>query len=65
LLNGESLPGPPLYWRWMENFVINMKVLFGEQITSFELLIFCLIISVIAIFVLFDGYGFIWNKIKS
>lgn len=65
LLNGESLPGPPLYWHWMENFVINMKVLFGEQITSFELLIFCLIISVIAIFVLFDGYGFIWNKIKS
>jgi hypothetical protein len=65
LLNGQPLPGPPYHWEWMENFVINMKVLFGQLITSWELLIFCLIVSAIAIFILFDGHGYIWKKIKK
>ncbi|MFX0003029.1 MAG: hypothetical protein ACFE9C_03000 [Candidatus Hodarchaeota archaeon] len=62
LLNGQSLPG---IWPWMSNFVINLEVLFGHVPTDLDLLIFCLIISVIALFVLFDGHGFIWNKIKK
>ncbi|MFX1364448.1 MAG: hypothetical protein ACFFCE_04840 [Promethearchaeota archaeon] len=63
--NGEPLPGPPNHWYWMENFVINLKALFGHNPTSFDLLIFCLIISSIAIFILFDVHGYIWKKIKS
>ncbi|MHA1914354.1 MAG: hypothetical protein ACW986_08650 [Promethearchaeota archaeon] len=62
LLNGQPLPSD---WHWMENFVINMKVLFGSPITSLDLLVFCLIISLIAIVILFDGHGYIWNKIKN
>ncbi|MFW9946877.1 MAG: hypothetical protein ACFFDX_08630 [Candidatus Odinarchaeota archaeon] len=61
-LNGEPLPSD---WYWMENFVINMKTLFGSPITSCDLLIFCIIISTIALFILFDVHGYIWKKIKS
>jgi len=61
-LNGQSLPGT---WPWMSNFVINLEALFGHIPTDFDLLIFCLIISSIAIFILFDGHGYIWNKLKS
>ncbi|MFX1503300.1 MAG: hypothetical protein ACFFDH_20225 [Promethearchaeota archaeon] len=64
-INGEPLPGPPNHWYWMENFVINLKALFGHNPTSFDLLIFCVIISSIAIFILFDIHGYIWKKIKS
>jgi len=63
-LNGEPLPGPPNHWYWMENFVINLKALFGHNPTSLDLLVFCLIISAIALFILFDGHGYIWKKIK-
>jgi len=62
LLNGQSLPGT---WSWMSSFVINLEALFGRIPTDFDLLIFCLIISVIALFILFDIHGYIWNKIKS
>ncbi|MFX1449088.1 MAG: hypothetical protein ACFFCG_13325 [Promethearchaeota archaeon] len=62
LLNGQSLPGT---WPWMSNFVINLEALFGRIPTDSDLLLFCLVISAIAIFILFDGYGYIWNKIKS
>lgn len=62
LLNGQSLPG---IWPWMSNFVINLEALFGHIPTDLDLLIFCLILSAIAIFVLFDGHGFIWKKIKK
>lgn len=62
LLNGQPLPGT---WPWMSNFVINLEALFGRIPTDFDLLVFCLIISTIAIFILFDGHGYIWNKIKS
>ena len=61
-LNGEPLPAD---WYWMENFVINLKTLFGSPITSCDLLIFCIIISAIALFILFDGHGYIWKKIRS
>lgn len=64
-LNREPLPGPPNHWYWMENFVINLKDLFGHNPTSLDLLVFCLIISSIAIFILFDGHGYIWKKFKS
>ena len=61
-LNGESLPG---VWPWMSNFVIDLQALFGHVPTDVDLLIFCIIISAIALFILFDGYGYIWKKIKS
>ena len=62
LLNGQSLPG---IWPWMNNFVINLEVLFGHIPTDLDLLVFCLITSAIAIFILFDGHGYIWSKIKK
>ncbi|MFX0042378.1 MAG: hypothetical protein ACFE8L_05665 [Candidatus Hodarchaeota archaeon] len=62
LLNGQSLPGT---WDWMSNFVIDLKTLFGHVPTDLELLIFCLIISSIALFILFDGHGYIWAKIRK
>ena len=62
LLNGQPLPGT---WPWMSNFVINLEALFGRIPTDLDLLIFCLVISAIAIFILFDGHGYIWKKIKS
>jgi len=62
LLNGQPLPGT---WPWLSNFVINLEWLFGHVPTDLDLLIFCSIISAIAIFILFDGHGYIWNKIKN
>ncbi len=62
LLNGQPLPGT---WPWMSNFVINLTALFGHVPTDLDLLVFCLIVSIIAIFILFDGHGFIWTKIKK
>ncbi|MFX0104610.1 MAG: hypothetical protein ACFE75_03855 [Candidatus Hodarchaeota archaeon] len=61
-LNGQPLPGT---WPWMRNFVINLEALFGHVPTDLDLLIFCIIVSTIAIFILFDGYGYIWTKIKE
>ena len=61
-LNGQPLPG---HWPWMSNFVINLEALFGRVPTDFDLLIFCLIISTIAILILFDVHGLVWKKIKS
>ncbi|MHA2429578.1 MAG: hypothetical protein ACXACC_00960 [Promethearchaeota archaeon] len=61
-LNGEPLPG---VWPWMSNFVIDLQALFGHVPTDVDLLIFCIIISAIALFILFDGHGYIWKKIKS
>ncbi|MFX0008532.1 MAG: hypothetical protein ACFFAV_17615 [Candidatus Hermodarchaeota archaeon] len=62
LLNGQSLPG---LWPWMNNFVINLEVLFGHIPTDLDLLVFCLITSAIAILILFDIHGIIWTKIKE
>lgn len=62
LLNGQPLPGT---WPWMSNFVINLEALFGRIPTDLDLLKFCVIISAIAIFILFDGHGYIWKKIKA
>ena len=61
-LNGQRLPGT---WPWMSNFVINLEALFGHVPTDLDLLIFCVIISSIAIFILFDGHGYIWKKLRS
>ncbi|MFX1313998.1 MAG: hypothetical protein ACFFHD_15510 [Promethearchaeota archaeon] len=62
LLNGQPLPGK---WPWMKNFVINLEALFGHVPTDLDLLIFCLITSIIALFVLFDIHGYIWQKIQQ
>ena len=61
LLNGQSLPGT---WPWMSNFVINLEVLFGHIPTDLDLLLFCIIVVIISIFILFDGHGYIWRKIN-
>ncbi|MHA1752702.1 MAG: hypothetical protein ACTSYZ_10070, partial [Candidatus Helarchaeota archaeon] len=61
-INGQPLPG---MWPWMQNFVINLEVLFGHIPTDLDILIFCSIITPIAIFILFDVHGYIWEKIKS
>ncbi|HUX98075.1 MAG TPA: hypothetical protein VMV49_00850 [Candidatus Deferrimicrobium sp.] len=58
-LNGQALPGT---WPWMSDFVINLEALFGHVPTDFDLLIFCLIITSIAILILFDVYGYIWDR---
>ncbi len=57
-LNGQPLPGT---WPWMRDFVINLEALFGHIPTDGDLLIFCLIITTIAILVLFDVHGYIWD----
>lgn len=62
LLNGQSLPGE---WPWLRNFVINLEALFGHVPRDLDLLIFCLIVSLIAILILFDVHGYIWKKIKK
>jgi hypothetical protein len=62
LLNGQPLPGA---WPWLSNFVIDLRTLFGHIPTDLDLLAFCLIVSAIAIFILFDGHGYIWSKIKE
>jgi len=61
LFNGQLLPGT---WPWMNNFVINLEILFGHIPTDLDLLLFCIIIVSIAIFILFDGHGYIWKKIN-
>ncbi len=62
LLNGQPLPGT---WPWLSNFVINLTALFGHPPTDGDLLIFCLVVSTIAILILFDVHGYIWTKIKN
>lgn len=62
LLNGAPLPDT---WDWMSNFVINLTALFGHIPTSLDLLIFCIIISTIALLILFDVHGLLWEKIKK
>ncbi|MFX1280674.1 MAG: hypothetical protein ACFFA3_14965, partial [Promethearchaeota archaeon] len=62
ILNGQNLPGE---WEWMSNFVINLTALFGHIPTDMDILIFFVIICLIAIFILFDGHGYIWKKIKD
>ena len=62
LLNGQPLPET---WPWLSNFVINLTALFGHPPTSWDLLIFCLTVSTIAIFILFDVHGYVWTKIKN
>ena len=61
-LNGQPLPES---WPWMSNFVINLEFLFGHVPTSIDLLIFCTITTAIALFILFDGHGYIWKKIRK
>ena len=62
LLNGAALPGS---WPWLENFVIDLKALFGHVPTDLDLLIFCIIMNIIALFILFDVHGKIYDKIKQ
>jgi len=62
LLNGQPLPG---LWDWMDKFVINLEWLFGRIPTDFDIMLFCIITSSIALFILFDGHGYIWKKFKE
>ena len=63
LLNGQALPGT---WPWMNNFVINLEALFGHVPTDLDLLIFCVICITIALLILFDVHGYVWdNYIKK
>ncbi len=62
MLNGHELPGT---WPWMENFLIDLKALFGRVPTDTDLLIFCIITLIIAILILFDVHGYLWKKIKQ
>lgn len=57
-LNGQNLPGT---WPWMSDFVINLEALFGHVPTDLDLLIFCIIITTIAVLILFDMHGYIWD----
>ncbi|MBD3194774.1 MAG: hypothetical protein GF317_06950 [Candidatus Lokiarchaeota archaeon] len=61
ILNGQPLPGT---WPWMSNFVINLEWLFGRIPTDLDLLLFCTIITTIALFILFDIHGYIYKRIK-
>ena len=62
LLNGAPLPNS---WPWMSNFVINLESLFGHIPMTPDLILFCVITMIIAIFILFDGHGFLWKKFKK
>jgi hypothetical protein len=62
LLNGAHLP---YNWPWMSNFVINLESLFGHIPMTPDLILFCGITMIIAIFILFDGHGFLWKKLKK
>lgn len=62
ILNGQRLPGE---WEWMDKFVINLEALFGRVPTSVDLLIFCIILNLIALFILFDGHGYIWTQLRQ
>jgi hypothetical protein len=59
LLNGQSLPPN---WYWLEDFVINLVKLFGHDPTSLDLLIFCVIMMSIAVLILFDVHGYLWDR---
>ncbi len=61
LLNLEPLPDS---WSWMSNFVINLEALFGHIPVTADLILFCVITMIVAIFILFDVHGLIWDKIK-
>lgn len=62
LMNGAPLPES---WPWMSNFVINLELLFGHTPVTADLIVFCIITMIIAIFILFDCHGLIWDKIKK
>jgi MFS family permease len=62
ILNGQPLPGT---WPWLESFVINLVALFGHIPTDLDLLVFALIINLIALFILFDCHGYIYQKITK
>jgi hypothetical protein len=62
ILNGQPLPGQ---WPWLNQFVINLEALFGRVPTDFDLLIFCIILNLIALFILFDGHGYIWKQLRN
>ncbi|TXT59816.1 MAG: membrane protein of unknown function [Promethearchaeota archaeon] len=59
ILNNQNLPGE---WPWLENFVINLVALFGRVPTDLDLLLFCVIINTIALFILYDGHGYLYEK---
>ena len=59
ILNNQNLPGE---WPWLENFVINLVALFGHVPTDLDLFIFCIIINVIALIILYDGHGYIYER---
>jgi hypothetical protein len=59
ILNNQNLPGE---WPWLENFVINLVALFGRVPTDLDLLLFSFIINAIALFILFDVHGYIYEK---
>jgi len=62
ILNGQPLPGQ---WPWLNQFVINLEALFGRVPTDVDLLIFCIILNLIALFILFDGHGYIWKQLRQ
>ncbi|NVM30625.1 MAG: hypothetical protein HWN65_17430 [Candidatus Helarchaeota archaeon] len=45
----------------MNDFVINLTALFGHVPTDLDLFIFFLVITMIALLVLFDVHGYIWD----
>jgi len=61
-LNGQPLPG---YWPWMRNFVINLEFIFGRVPIDIDIILFCIIMSSIAVLILFDVHGYIWDMIRK
>jgi hypothetical protein len=62
LLNGTPLPAT---WPWLSNFIFPLEFIFlhpGVAITTVELLIWLGAITTISMIILFDIYGFIWDR---
>ncbi len=62
LLTGTPLP---TIWPWLGNFIFPLELIFlhpGIAITTAELLIWLGVMTTISMVILFDIYGFVWDR---
>jgi hypothetical protein len=65
VLQGAPLPST---WPWLSNFIFPLESFFlhpGVAITTTELIIWLIFITIVSIIILFDIYGKIWDKIRT
>jgi hypothetical protein len=65
MLQGQALPET---WPWLSNFILPLEHIFGHPgvaITTGEMTIWLIIMTIFAVIVLFDIYGKIWDRIRA